>query len=271
MQNGFEQLRAIDVDMKFAEEDEVIPMPNVKEYGNDAEIENVNIGHIQDVLEHAYPNGLSVDIIADALRCTPEEVERFLEELERNGIVSRAPNQHDQWIRVDNFSIPESQHQAQSKHHPTVAIITCLFVEKQCIDSIIENSSTMHKYSKAGDSNVYTIGYIGEHRVVATKLALIGDTREAITSAGSITTRLLGSFQHVEHVIIVGVGGGVPHYTDAQLHVRLGDVVVSQSSGGTSAAYVYADNLLVDRKTGQIDRFSTHNWNPKDNICKRFE
>lgn len=33
--------------------------------GNDAEIENVNIGHIQDVLEHAYPNGLSVEIIAE--------------------------------------------------------------------------------------------------------------------------------------------------------------------------------------------------------------
>lgn len=34
MQNGgFEQLNAIDVDMKFAEENEFIPMPNVKEYG----------------------------------------------------------------------------------------------------------------------------------------------------------------------------------------------------------------------------------------------
>lgn len=77
----------------------------------------------------------------------------------------------------------------------------------------------------------------------------------------------MGSFQHVEHVIIVGVGGGVPHYTDAQLHVRLGDVVVSSNSG-QSAAYVYADNLKVDRKTGHIG-FSTHDWNPKDNIMAK--
>jgi hypothetical protein len=32
---------------------------------------------------------------------------------------------------------------------------------------------------------------------------MIGDSREAITSAGSITTRLLGAFPHVEHVIVV--------------------------------------------------------------------
>jgi hypothetical protein len=31
----------------------------------------------------------------------------------------------------------------------------------------------------------------------------------------------------VEHVFIVGVGGAVPHYTDFDQHVRLGDVVLS--------------------------------------------
>lgn len=175
MQGGFSELRAIDLDMKFADDDEAIPMPDVKEYASDAEIENVTVGHIQDVLEHAYPNGLSVNTIAESLRCPAEDVENFLETLERVGVASRAPNQHDEWIRVDNFSsriflkysqkhtcffvqVPESQHQIQNKQHPTVAIITCLFVEKQSIDAIIEHSSTMHKYSKAGDSNVYTIG-----------------------------------------------------------------------------------------------------------------
>ncbi len=37
----------------------------------------------------------------------------------------------------------------------------------------------------------------------------------------------LGTFQDVEYVILVGVAGGVPHYTDAEQHVRLGDVVVA--------------------------------------------
>ena len=48
-----------------------------------------------------------------------------------------------------------------------------------------------------------------------------------MTAAGNTTTRLLGTFQKVDYVFLVGVGGGVPHYTDYKRHVRLGDVVVS--------------------------------------------
>ncbi|GMR42610.1 hypothetical protein PMAYCL1PPCAC_12805, partial [Pristionchus mayeri] len=108
-----------------------------------------------------------------------------------------------------------------------------------------------------GDSNVYTLGRIGGHRVVATKLALIGDSREATTSAGSITTRLLGNFQHIQHVLVVGVGRGVPHFTDAKRHVRLGDVVVSTQ-------YIYGADLVVDRQTEQLRDFTTRKYTPSD-------
>lgn len=37
----------------------------------------------------------------------------------------------------------------------------------------------------------------------------------------------MGTFQKVDFVFIVGVAGGVPHYTDFKKHVRLGDVVIS--------------------------------------------
>jgi hypothetical protein len=39
---------------------------------------------------------------------------------------------------------------------------------------------------------VYTLGNIGAHRIVCTKLPSVGHTREAMTSAGNTTTRLLG-------------------------------------------------------------------------------
>lgn len=78
-----------------------------------------------------------------------------------------------------------------------------------------------------GESNVYTLGNIGAHRIVCTKLPTVGHTREAMTAAGNTTTRLLGTFQKVDYVFLVGVGGGVPHYTDYNKHVRLGDVVIS--------------------------------------------
>lgn len=74
---------------------------------------------------------------------------------------------------------------------------------------------------------MYTLGNIGAHRIVSTKLPRVGSSREAMTATGNTTTRLLGTFQKVDYVFIVGVAGGVPHYTDYRKHVRLGDVVIS--------------------------------------------
>uniref|UniRef100_A0A0R3RT31 SAM_MT_ERG6_SMT domain-containing protein n=1 Tax=Elaeophora elaphi TaxID=1147741 RepID=A0A0R3RT31_9BILA len=263
MQNDYGALQEIEIDMQFAKENETYQMPDPKQYDSGSEVENVTIAHVQEVLEHAYPNGLSVDIIAESLRCTKKEVDEFLHELEALGVVQKLQNE---WIRVstvDSIELSRTQSSFGSRDHPTVAILTCLFVEKQSIDAIIDNSTTVHRYRSGGDSNIYTLGWIGKHRVVATKLAVIGDSREATTSAGSITTRLLGNFQHVEHVFIVGVGGGVAHYTDATRHVRLGDVVVS---GPDPNSYVFAHAYTIDRATEHVNGFLVRNWNPQDAI-----
>ena len=69
--------------------------------------------------------------------------------------------------------------------------------------------------------------------------------------------RLLGNFQNIEHVFVVGVGGAVPHYTDAKKHARLGDVFVSHGHGPQStAAYIYANDVLVDRDSRVVTGFS---------------
>lgn len=49
---------------------------------------------------------------------------------------------------------------------------------------------------------------------------------------------LVGTFSHVEHVLLVGVGGAVPHFSDFSQHVRLGDVVVSSPADDTQALYI---------------------------------
>lgn len=52
----------------------------------------------------------------------------------------------------------------------------------------------------------------------------------------------LGTFQKVDYVFLVGVGGGVPHYTDYNKHVRLGDVVVSNPTPLTKKyVYIYCE------------------------------
>ncbi len=74
---------------------------------------------------------------------------------------------------------------------------------------------------------MYTLGDLGSHRVVTTKLPITGHGRDALIASGSTTTRLLGTFGGVEHVFLVGAASAVPHFTDFDQHVRLGDVVVS--------------------------------------------
>ncbi|CAL2035314.1 unnamed protein product [Caenorhabditis brenneri] len=275
LQKEYPEIAQVVIDYKIVDEDEQVAIPDATQYDSGSELEEVTIGHVQEILEHAFPNGLPTSTISECLRCSDEETLNYLQELEATGIVR---NVGDEWIRVDTRKVDESleAHRNASastsagngaEQQPTVAIISCLFVEKQAVDALIEESSTIHKYKSGGESNVYTLGRIGAHRVVATKLALIGDSREAITSAGSITTRLLGNFQNIEHVFIVGVGGAVPHFTDASLHARLGDVIVSASR---PHQYVYAHDLLFDRMTEQITGFDVRNWDSEDKVIEKI-
>jgi len=57
----------------------------------------------------------------------------------------------------------------------------------------------------------------------------------------------VGTFQKVDFVFLVGVGGGVPHYTDYNKHVRLGDVVISHpTSLNKKYAYVYCESAKMN-------------------------
>ena len=53
-------------------------------------------------------------------------------------------------------------------------------------------------YFCIGEANVYTLGDIGSHRVVSTKLPMTGSSRNALIATGSTTTRLLGTFQVIQ-------------------------------------------------------------------------
>lgn len=88
---------------------------------------------------------------------------------------------------------------------------------------------------------------------MSTKLPLIGRSRTAQISTGSTTTRLLGTFQHVQHVFIIGCAGGVPHYTDPAKHVRRGDIIVGYPN---EEDYIYGKVFyhLIIRKMFYRDR-----------------
>ncbi|KAJ4297968.1 hypothetical protein N0V90_005867 [Kalmusia sp. IMI 367209] len=83
------------------------------------------------------------------------------------------------------------------------------------------------------DSNIYSLGRVGEHNVVIVCLpaGLIGNN-----PAAAVATQLRATFRSVRFGLMVGIGGGVP---SAEVDIRLGDVVVSQPHLGHGGVIQY--------------------------------
>ena len=79
------------------------------------------------------------------------------------------------------------------------------------------------------DENLYTLGSIGGHNVV---IVCLPAGRIGNNPAAAVATQMRATFKGIRFGLMVGIGGGVPN---AEVDIRLGDVVVSQphqSSGG---------------------------------------
>lgn len=76
----------------------------------------------------------------------------------------------------------------------------------------------------ADDSNIYTLGRMGEHNVV---IACLPAGQTGTNSAASVAVQMKSSFNAIRFGLMIGIGGGVP---STEHDVRLGDVVVSQPS-----------------------------------------
>jgi nucleoside phosphorylase len=72
------------------------------------------------------------------------------------------------------------------------------------------------------DTNIYTLGRIGEHNVV---LVCLPAGRIGNNCATAVTIEMKSKFTAIRFGLMVGIGGGVP---SAESDVRLGDVVVSR-------------------------------------------
>ena len=193
-------------------------------------------GKVLEIIESSYPNAISLTDVANITGSLPEEVHFHLQELISKNLVKAmdGPGGLLVYTRVTEndteIKMVKQMPKVMRSQQPTIAIITAQFAEKLAVDAMIDNKDTYVRFKTEGESNVYTLGNIGQHRVVSTKLPSMtgaSSTRDTLIASGNSTTRLLGTFQRVDYVFLVGVGGGVPHFTDYSKHVRLGDVVVS--------------------------------------------
>ncbi|XP_074104837.1 uncharacterized protein LOC141531163 isoform X2 [Cotesia typhae] len=265
MQHKYPSIKKLEVELKQLEEPITLPTRPLSAdetiMGQSVELTSEKV---LELIESAYPNPVTVIDIAKQYNWEPNEVEAIMNELQTKGLVKAM--EHGAFTRVAHedtqIKVVKQMPKMASAKQPTIAIITAQYCEKLAVDSMIENKETFVRYTTVGESNVYTLGNIGDHRIVCTKLPRVGHEREAMTAAGNTTTRLLGTFQKVDYVFLVGVGGGVPHYTDYNKHVRLGDVVVSYPTPMTKKyVYIYCEGAKHNEEDGSY-HFDTKEYCP---------
>ncbi|XP_014470564.1 PREDICTED: uncharacterized protein LOC106742280 isoform X2 [Dinoponera quadriceps] len=269
MQHKYPSIKKLEVELRQLEEPITLPTrPLSTDEIVTGQVIELTVEKVLELIESAYPNPVMVVDMAKEHGWEVSAVEAKLKELQEKGLVKAMD--HGAFTRVvhqdTDVQVVKQMPTMASAKQPTIAIITAQYCEKLAVDSMIENKETFVRYTtvgtasspdttdgvprvicRFGESNVYTLGNIGAHRIVCTKLPTVGHTREAMTAAGNTTTRLLGTFQKVDYVFLVGVGGGVPHYTDYNKHVRLGDVVISHPTPlNKKYAYVYCESAKMN-------------------------
>ncbi|XP_043604551.1 uncharacterized protein LOC122577332 isoform X4 [Bombus pyrosoma] len=287
MLHKYSTIKKIEVELKQLEEPVSLPTrPLSTDETVIGQVVELTLEKVLELIESAYPNPITVTDIAKEHGWDSSAVEIKLKELQEKGVVKAM--EHGAFTRVvhqdTQIQVVKQMPTMASAKQPTIAIITAQYCEKLAVDSMIENKETFVRYTtvgtasspdatdgvprvtcRFGESNVYTLGNIGAHRIVCTKLPTVGHTREAMTAAGNTTTRLLGTFQKVDFVFLIGIGGGVPHYTDYNKHVRLGDVVISYPIPlNKKYIYVYCESAKTN-ESGDY-HFETKEYCPP-NLC----
>jgi nucleoside phosphorylase len=74
----------------------------------------------------------------------------------------------------------------------------------------------------ANDTNIYTLGRVGEHNVV---IACLPEGQPGTNSAASVALQMKSAFTSIRFGLMVGIGGGAP---SEEADIRLGDVVISK-------------------------------------------
>jgi nucleoside phosphorylase len=74
----------------------------------------------------------------------------------------------------------------------------------------------------ATDTNLYSLGRIGKHKVV---IACLPAGQMGTSSAAAVASQMMSKFVSIRIGLMVGIGGGVP---STESDIRLGDVVISQ-------------------------------------------
>ena len=103
----------------------------------------------------------------------------------------------------------------------TIGWVCALPVELAAAQEMLDEEHEEFDHD-VNDTNIYTLGRIGEHNVV---IACLPEGQIGASSAATVAVQMKSAFTSVRFGLMVGIGGGVP---SAEADIRLGDVVVSR-------------------------------------------
>lgn len=131
----------------------------------------------------------------------------------------------------------------------TVGWIAPMPIELTPARALLDRDTTVHVVN---DSNIYQVGRIGNHHVVMVTLGKIGQGDIAY-----VASYMYSSFRNLKHLLLVGIGGGIPDYALGE-QIVLGDVVVS----------CQVEHLDCGRRTPNGFEFTNQTYYPNPALLK---
>ncbi|KAK1252832.1 hypothetical protein MKX08_004019 [Trichoderma sp. CBMAI-0020] len=147
----------------------------------------------------------------------------------------------------------------------TVGWICALPIESVAAESLLDERHEPRASRSPGDINSYTLGSIGNHRVV------IAINEYSTSEAVSAARDMLGSFRNIRIVLMVGIGSGAPSRRN---DIRLGDVVVGAPRDGNGGVLQYDFARIQDQAfqlTGVLNQPPTILSAAVSNIRAQYE
>ncbi|PLB39063.1 uncharacterized protein BDW47DRAFT_116956 [Aspergillus candidus] len=112
--------------------------------------------------------------------------------------------------------------------------ICALAIEVAAASEMLDEKFEPLQEQDAGDSNIYTLGRIGNHNIA---IACLPAGQYGTTSATTVAKDMLRTFSNSLRVgLMVGVGGGIP---SPDHDIRLGDIVISCPDGTSGGVTQY--------------------------------